>query len=114
MIRKGPLTLALAIAVGLAASALIRWWPQAGLRLALTPVVAAVLTDAGSPRSGSTAADVTVVVFTDYQCPICKATDCKVNVPPPPKPSASIRPSKVSTPRSKGGASVERATDKPS
>ncbi|WP_293679565.1 DsbA family protein [uncultured Phenylobacterium sp.] len=34
-----------------------------------------MLTDPGSPREGSPGADVTIVVFTDYQCAICKATD---------------------------------------
>ena len=34
-----------------------------------------MLTDPGSPRVGPAGADVVIVVFTDYQCPICKATD---------------------------------------
>lgn len=67
--------LVLVAALGLAASILIREWPQTGRRLSLTPVVAAVLDDAGSPRAGAAAPAVTVVVFTDYQCPICRATD---------------------------------------
>lgn len=73
--RHPRLTLVLALGVGLGVSALIRWWPQEGRRLTLTPVVAAALSDAGSARAGATQPDVTVVVFTDYQCPICKATD---------------------------------------
>ena len=73
--RRTWLSLALAIVLGLAASALIRSWPQAGRKVTLTPVVQAVLTDPGSPRAGPAGADVTIVVFTDYQCPICKATD---------------------------------------
>ena len=43
--------------------------------LGLVAVVAAVLDDPGSPRAGPPGADVTIVVFTDYLCPICKATD---------------------------------------
>lgn len=73
--RRPRLTLALALAVGLGASALLRWLPDAGRRLDATPVVCAVLTDPGSPRAGAANPDVTIVVFTDYQCPICKATD---------------------------------------
>lgn len=34
-----------------------------------------VLEDAGSPAVGPADADVTVVVFTDYLCPICKGTE---------------------------------------
>lgn len=43
----------------------------------MTPVVEAVLGDPGSPAVGPPrrSAAVTVVLFTDYQCPICKATD---------------------------------------
>lgn len=43
--------------------------------LTLTPVVESVLRDAGSPRAGATDADVVVVVFTDYRCPVCRRTD---------------------------------------
>ena len=73
--RRTWLGFGLAIVLGLAASALLQWWPRAGRPLTLTPVVQAVLTDPGSPRAGPSGADVTVVVFTDYQCAICKATD---------------------------------------
>jgi len=34
-----------------------------------------VLTDRGSPAAGAATPDVTVVVFTDVQCPVCKTTD---------------------------------------
>jgi protein-disulfide isomerase len=56
-------------------SVLLRWLPDDGRRVALTPVVAAVLADPGSPAAGAARPQVTVVVFTDYQCGICKATD---------------------------------------
>ncbi|WP_293906076.1 DsbA family protein [Phenylobacterium sp.] len=76
LLRRHPrTTLGLAVVLGVAASSLLQWWPQEGRRLSLTPVVAAVLDDPGSPHAGPASADVTVVVFTDYQCPICKATD---------------------------------------
>ena len=73
--RRQRLAFAAVVALGLAASALFQWWPREGRRLSLTPVVASVLADPGSPRVAPAGADVTVVVFTDYQCPICKATD---------------------------------------
>jgi protein-disulfide isomerase len=73
--RRTWIALAVVVALGAAVSALFQWWPREGRRVTLTPVVAAVLTDPGSPRAGAAAPDVTVVVFTDYQCPICKADD---------------------------------------
>ena len=73
--RRPRLTLALAAVAGLAASFGFQQLPRAGVKLRLTPVVAAVLNDPGSPRVGPAAASVTIVVFTDYQCTICKATD---------------------------------------
>lgn len=73
--RRPWLTLALAAVVGLAASVGLQQLPRAGVKLRLTPVVAAVLNDPGSPRVGPAAASLTIVVFTDYQCAICKATD---------------------------------------
>jgi protein-disulfide isomerase len=62
-------------ALGVGASTLLQWAPPPTRRLTRTPVVAAVLDDPGSPRAGAVRPDVTVVVFTDYLCPICKATD---------------------------------------
>jgi len=73
--RRAWLTLAVVAALGVGASAAFRLWPAQGQRLALTPVVETVLTDPGSPRAGAARPDVTIVIFTDYQCPICKATD---------------------------------------
>ena len=71
--RRTWLGLAVALGLGLGASALLRAQPPPGRRLELTPVVRAVLTDPGSPSVGPAGADVTVMVFTDYQCPICRA-----------------------------------------
>jgi protein-disulfide isomerase len=73
--RRGWALLALALAAGLGVSGWLQTRPQAGARLELTPVVAGVLNDPGSPASGATKPQVTIVVFTDYQCPICKRTD---------------------------------------
>jgi protein-disulfide isomerase len=49
--------------------------PRPAQPLMETPVVAGVLSDPGSPRVGPSDADVTIVVFTDYRCGICQATD---------------------------------------
>ena len=73
--RRQWLTLAAVLALGVAVSAGLRALPREGQRLTLTPVVKTVLTDPGSPRAGAARPDVTIVIFTDYQCPICKATD---------------------------------------
>lgn len=74
-VRRPWLTLAAAVGLALLAGAVIRRLPPPAVPLQLTPVVRSVLTDRGSPSIGSAAADVVVVVFTDYQCPICKMTD---------------------------------------
>lgn len=73
--RRPRLTLGLALAAGFLASAALQWMPQDGRRLQLTQVVEGVLTDPGSPAAGAAQPEVTVVVFTDYQCAICKITD---------------------------------------
>jgi protein-disulfide isomerase len=74
-VKPARLSLALAVAAGLAGYLLLHNGPPPDQRLELTPVVAQVLGDPGSPVSGPAAADVTVVIFTDYQCPVCKRTD---------------------------------------
>lgn len=73
--KPGRLSLAVAIAVGLAVVAWLQWSPPPGRKLELTPVVAQVLADPGSPAAGAATPDVTVVIFTDYQCAVCKRTD---------------------------------------
>jgi protein-disulfide isomerase len=49
-------------------------WPE-GRKLEQTAVVRGVLEDPGSPAMGARRPDVTVVVFTDYLCGVCKRTD---------------------------------------
>lgn len=44
-------------------------------KVTLTPVIQRVLTDDASPRLGATQPEVKIIVFTDYQCAICKRTD---------------------------------------
>lgn len=63
------------VAVGLGASALLRTFADRHQVLEPTPVVRAALDDPHSPVVGAAAPDLTIVVFTDYRCPICRATD---------------------------------------
>ncbi len=67
--------LAVAVAVGVLATFWLQNLPPPAQPLEATPVVRAILDDPGSPRAGAADPDVTIVVFTDYRCPICKATD---------------------------------------
>lgn len=67
--------LAAAVVAGLALSAWLQNRPPERVRLSLTPVVERVLNDEGAPRIGASRPDVVIVVFTDYQCGICKQTD---------------------------------------
>jgi protein-disulfide isomerase len=73
--RHPKASLAAAVALGLAVTVALRVGPPPAQGLAPTPVVLAVLNDTGSPALGDPSADVTIVVFTDYQCPICRSTD---------------------------------------
>jgi len=74
-VKPARLSLALAVAAGLAGYAWLQWSPPPGRRLEASPAVTKVLSDRGSPAAGAATPDVTVVVFTDYQCPVCKTTD---------------------------------------
>ena len=69
------LSLILAVAAALVVTVLLQRLPAPGQEVARTPVVSAVLDDPGSPAAGSRYPHVTIVVFTDYQCGICKRTD---------------------------------------
>ena len=75
MDRRGWVGLGVAVAAGYATAQWLQHRPDTTLRLEATPVVQAVLADRGSPSVGATSPDVTIVVFTDYQCPICRRTD---------------------------------------
>jgi protein-disulfide isomerase len=73
--RRTLISLGLAVAAGAGVSSWLRSRPPEGVTVDDTPVRRAVLGDPGSPRSGAARPDLTVVVFTDYLCGICKQTD---------------------------------------
>jgi protein-disulfide isomerase len=73
--RHPRMTFAAVAGVGVLVSWILQLSPPPAQRLQSTPVVQAVLTDRGSPAVGPAGADVTIVVFTDYLCAICRGAD---------------------------------------
>jgi protein-disulfide isomerase len=73
--RRPRLTLLIAVLVAVGVSGILHLLGDGDLKLDATPAVSAILGDPGSPQMGAAHPDLTIVVFTDYQCPICKATD---------------------------------------
>ena len=73
--RRPRVTPVAAVLIGLGVSVALRALPPPPTEVGRTPVLQAVLDDAASPSAGPVSAALTVVVFTDYQCPICRATD---------------------------------------
>ena len=64
--------LLIAVLAGAAFSYGLRYLGSVGTRIERTPAVSAVLEDAEAPRTSPAGADVTMVIFTDYQCPNCR------------------------------------------
>lgn len=64
--------LLIAVLAGAAFTYGLRYFGSVGTRIERSPVVEAVLEDAQAPRINSAGANVTMVIFTDYQCPNCR------------------------------------------
>jgi|CXWL01.1.fsa_nt_gi protein-disulfide isomerase len=73
--RKQVVQLLLVILAGTVFSFGLRHFGSIGTRLERSSVVEAVLRDPEAPRINPAQADVTMVVFTDYQCPICRVSN---------------------------------------
>jgi protein-disulfide isomerase len=63
------------VLLGLAASYLLRSTGAMGRYVGDSPSAARLLDDTRSPATAAGAADLTVIVFTDYQCPACRRAD---------------------------------------
>lgn len=73
--RRPKLTLAVIVVIALATPWLLRDSSARRQAVGRTAVVQAILNDTETPRVGPRGADVTIAIFTDYQCPVCRATD---------------------------------------
>lgn len=72
---KGRRSLIAALALGLTAPFVLRQFAPVGRRIGMTPVVRGILDDPDTPRHDPPEADITMAVFTDYQCPACRASN---------------------------------------
>lgn len=71
--RKELLQLGAVVAIALLVSTLLRAQRLPGENIGNNPVALAVREDRSSPRVDTPEANLTLVMFTDYQCPACRA-----------------------------------------
>jgi protein-disulfide isomerase len=64
--------LLLVVLAGAAFTYGLHYFRSVGIEIERTPVVKAVLEDVEAPRISPAGANVTMVIFTDYQCPNCR------------------------------------------
>lgn len=67
--------LGVVVASGVAVSAGLRFFKAVGRDIGMTPVVSGILSDSDAPVGGNPVGDVTIVVYTDYRCPACRAAN---------------------------------------
>jgi protein-disulfide isomerase len=75
MNRRDSVTLSIALIAALAFGAWLRLVRLPGVEATNNATVAAVLADRSYPEAGPNDAGVTMVVFADYRCGICRASD---------------------------------------
>lgn len=73
--KRPRLVLGLLLAAALLAMLILQQPATRYIRLERTPALAAVFNDPATPTLERPAADVTLVLFTDYQCAVCKASN---------------------------------------
>lgn len=74
-LKRPKTTLAIVIIAALLATLVLQDHGPPITRLEPTSVIAAILNDPLTPRFDPPDADVTLVVFTDYRCAVCKASN---------------------------------------
>lgn len=75
MTRKEAMQLLLVVMAGAMIAAGLRHFGPVGTMIEATSVTQAVLTDREAPRMAPVDADVTIAIFTDYQCPACRRSN---------------------------------------
>lgn len=73
--RRTLVSLVLLALAGTAASYMLRTSQSIGRYVGNSPAAMRVLADSTSPEARHGAADLTVVAFTDYRCPVCRLAD---------------------------------------
>jgi len=73
--RRQLLQLSGVVTIGFGASFILRKTAPLGRDVSGSDVAQSVLREQGAPREGPSNADVTVAVFTDYQCPACRMAE---------------------------------------
>lgn len=68
-------TLPIAVAIGLLASLLLQQLRPLGIDVSGNRVAIKLLADTTLPGEGAVDAPVKIVVFSDYQCPVCRTTE---------------------------------------
>lgn len=71
--RRDVVQLAAIVGSAALATALLRSAASVGRDIGLTPVVSNILADVDAPTGGNRGGDVTIIVYTDYQCPACRS-----------------------------------------
>ena len=74
----GRVGLAVAVAIGILVSVALQTTAPVGVEIHNSQVVRDARQDPIAPRVGSTSANLTVVIFTDYRCPACRRSDADI------------------------------------
>lgn len=73
--RRELIQLSGVVAIGFGASVVLRKTAPLGRDVSGSDVAQSLLREHGAPREGPSDADVTLAVFTDYQCPACRMAE---------------------------------------